>query len=218
MRGLLCLLSAVVALAACAPTVTGTATWPGDRLDRVVLTAADFPAAVHFNPIADNPAAGPGGGAPPPMMSSPAGCSDALTRVIEQTAQRGPGSAARYVVGYDGARVVMTVLTSTLDMDKLAAAADRCAWYHTFFDPAEPGIPITTTQLPSDRPGALVYQQTITLNGVDNSAYYSFENVGDMAVFGLALPTVNPSIPVKGALPQTFLEIAGMQADRIGAS
>lgn len=205
----------VTMLAACAHTVDGTATWPGARLDGVLLTSDDFPAGVQFDRIVEDPGSGPGGGAPPPMMSSPAGCSDALTRVIGDRAERGPGSAAKYVVAYDGARVVMTVLTSTLDMRALAAAADRCEWYHTFFDPAEPGIPITTTKVPTERPDALVYQQTMTLNGTDHSVFYSFENVGDMAVFGLALPTPNPGIPVKGTLPQTFLDIAARQAQRM---
>jgi hypothetical protein len=35
-----------------------------------------------------------------------------------------------------------------------------------------------------------------------------------MAVFGIAFPTMNPAIPVKGSLPQTFLDVAGKQADR----
>jgi hypothetical protein len=35
-----------------------------------------------------------------------------------------------------------------------------------------------------------------------------------MAVFGIAFPTPNPSIPVKAALPQTFLDIVAKQADR----
>jgi hypothetical protein len=52
------------------------------------------------------------------------------------------------------------------------------------------------------------------LNNVDNSVYFSFENVGTMAVFGIAFPTPNPSITVKASLPQTFLEIATKQAER----
>ena len=48
----------------------------------------------------------------------------------------------------------------------------------------------------------------------NESVYFSFENVGDTAVFGIAFPTANPSIPVKGSLPQTFLDITAKQADR----
>jgi hypothetical protein len=48
-----------------------------------------------------------------------------------------------------------------------------------------------------------------------NSVYFSFENIGDSAVFGIAFPTANPTIAVKGTLPQTFLDVAGKQAQRL---
>ena len=35
-----------------------------------------------------------------------------------------------------------------------------------------------------------------------------------MAVFGIAFPTPNPTIAVKGTLPQTFLDVTAKQADR----
>jgi hypothetical protein len=117
-------------------------------------------------------------------------------------------------VGYDGARIVMTVLTWPLDLARLAAVADRCAHFQTFFDPSAPGIPMTTTRLPTPRTDALVYEQTMRLGNVESSAYFSFENIGRMAVFGIAFPTPNPSIAVKAALPQTFLDIAAKQAER----
>ncbi len=52
------------------------------------------------------------------------------------------------------------------------------------------------------------------LRGEDASVYFAFENVGDMAVFGIAFPTTDESIPVKGTLPQTFLEVTSRQAER----
>ena len=70
----------------------------------------------------------------------------------------------------------------------------------------------------SPRPDALLYRQTMRLNNADSSVYFMFENVGRMAVFGIAFPTPNPTITVKGALPQTFLDIAGKQADRAESS
>lgn len=210
-------LAAAGVLAACTTTVTGTASWPGARLEKVLLTAADFPDGVQYDRIVDDPAESGAGSAAPPMLSRPEGCSDALTRVIETSAQRGPGSAAKYVAAYDGARTVMTVLTWRLDVDQLAAAAERCERYETFFDLSEAGIPMTTTRIDSARPEALVYRQTMTLSGVDNSVYFSFENIGDMAVFGIAFPTPNPGITAKGGLPQTFLDIVTRQADRIEA-
>ncbi len=112
----------------------------------------------------------------------------------------------------------MTVLTWSLNLEQLAATAERCAQYDTFFEPSDPGIPVTTTKLQTPRPDALVYQQTMKLGGVESSVFFSFENVGTMAVFGLALPTPDPSIAVKGALPQTFLEIADQQAERAQAA
>ncbi|SEH85168.1 hypothetical protein SAMN04489835_4887 [Mycolicibacterium rutilum] len=206
-----------VAVSGCAPAVTGTATWPGARLERAVLTAADLPPGVQFDRVVREPGQGEGGG-PPAMLSKPPGCSDGLTRVIADSAERGPGSAAEYVVGFDGARIVMTVLTWNLDLDALAATAERCAQFETFFDPSSPGIPMTTTRLDTPRRDALVYQQTMRLDGADNSVYFSFENIGAMAVYGIAFPTPNPSISVKGTLPQTFLDITAKQADRLAAA
>ena len=207
------LLAAV--LTGCAHTISGTATWPGARLERVVLTAADFPRGVQYDRISRSPGQPDGAGGPPAMLSNPEGCSDGLTRAIADSAERGPGSAAEYVVGYDGTRIVMTVLTWRLDLARLAATAERCAHFQTFFDPSSaPGIPMTTTRLQTSRPDALAYQQTMRLNNVDSSVYFAFENIGRMAVFGIAFPTPNPNIAVKAALPQTFLDIVAKQADR----
>jgi hypothetical protein len=151
------------------------------------------------------------------MLSDPEGCSDGLTRAIAESAERGPGSAAEYRVAYDGARIVMTVLTWSLDLARLAATAERCAQFQTFFDPSTPGIPMTTVRLRTSRPDALVYEQTMRLGNESSSAYFTFENIGRMAVFGIAFPTPDPSITVKAALPQTFLDISAKQAERAEA-
>jgi hypothetical protein len=156
------------------------------------------------------------------MLSKPAGCSNGLTDVIAATAERGPGSAAKYSVIYDGARIVMTVSSWPLDLDRLAATADRCEHFEAYFDPASQGIPITTTKLTSSRPGELVYQQTMRLNGLDDSVFFSFENIDRMAVFGIAFPTMQMGVDERGApkaaLPQTFLDIVDKQSNRIQAS
>lgn len=214
-RALAVLVAATVT--GCASPITGTATWPGARLDKVVLTAADLPPGVQFDRIARDAAEPDGEGGLPAMVSKPEGCSDGLTRVIADSAERGPGSAAEYLVSFDGARIAMTVLTWPLNLDKLAAAAERCAHFETFFDPAGPGIPMTTTRLSTPRADALVYQQTMQLSGTKSSVYFAFENVGRMAVYGVAFPTPNPAISVKGSLPQTFLDITAKQADRAAA-
>jgi hypothetical protein len=205
----------VTAPTGCGTTISGTATWPGAKLDRTVLTAADFPVGVQYDRIIEKPGQADGEGGPPAMLSKPEGCSDALTRIIAATAQRGAGSASKYSVAYDGARIVMTVLTWNLDLDKLAATAERCAQYQTFFDPASEGIPITTTRLQTARPDALVYEQTMNLSGAKSSVFFSFENVDTMAAFGMAFPTPNPTIVVKGSLPQTFLDVSSKQSERL---
>ena len=210
-------LAAITAFTACADTVAGQSTWPGATLEEVVLTAEDFPSGVPYGRLTEDPGQPDGAGGPPGMLSKPEGCSDGLTRVIAASAERGPGSAAKYSVDYDGARIVMTVLTWNLDLDKLAAAAERCAQYQTFFDPSSQGIPMTTTKVPSPRPDALVYKQTMDLSGAMSSVFFSFENVHGMAAFGIAFPTPNPTIAVKAALPQTFLTITGKQAERLQA-
>ncbi|MCK0177376.1 hypothetical protein [Mycolicibacterium sp. F2034L] len=210
-------LVAVTLLTGCSTTVSGTATWPGARLEKVLLTAADVPPGARYDRIFDEPEPSGGPAGPPPMATSPPGCSDALTRVIEETAQRGPGSAGEYLVAFDGARIVMTVLTWNLDLDRLQAAAERCERFETFFDPSGDRIPMTTTRLDTARPDALVYRQTLTLAGVDSSVYFSFENIGTMGVFGIAFPTPDPGITAKGELPQTFLDITGKQAGRMEA-
>ena len=109
----------------------------------------------------------------------------------------------------------MTVLTWNLDLDKLAATAERCAAYQTFFDPSSEGIPMTTTRMQTSRPDALVYEQTMDLSGAKSSVFFAFENVDSMGVFGIAFPTANPTIAVKASLPQTFLDVSGKQADRL---
>jgi hypothetical protein len=204
-------------LSGCSTVVSGTPTWPGATLEKVLLTKADFPAGVRYDRITEEPGLPDGAGGPPTMLSKPEGCSDGLTDVIAGSAERGPGSAAKYVVAYDGARMVMTVLSWQLDLDKLAATAARCETFKTYFDPASPGIPMDTTKLPSGD-GELVYRQTMTIGTQQNSIYMSFANVGSMGLFGIALPSQNPTIPVKGSLPQTFLDTASKQADRIRSS
>jgi hypothetical protein len=217
------LLAAAVALAAlvvgCGTTISGTPTWPGARLNKVLLTAADFPPGVWYARILEDPGKPDNAGGPPSMLSTPQGCSNGLTDVIAAYAERGPGAAAKYGVTYSGVRVLMTVLTSTLNLDKLATEANRCQSFNVYFDRKSAAIPITTTKLASSRPGELVYRQTMKLQTNDTSVYMSFENVGRMAVFGMGFPAIQISdgqpSPPKGSLPQTFTEIADRQAQRI---
>ncbi|HEY5843963.1 MAG TPA: hypothetical protein VIU87_21315 [Mycobacterium sp.] len=203
-------------LTACSATVAGTATWPGATLERVLLTEQDFPAGVHYDRLTDDSTQPDGAGGPPPMISQPPGCANALTNVIAKSAERGPGSALSYSVSFDGARVVMTALSWQLDLEGLAATAGRCERFEAFFDSQSDGIPMTTTRLPADD-GSLMYQQTMELAGVQNSIYMAFANVGPKAVFGIVFPTENPTIPVKATLPQTFTDIVGRQIARIRA-
>ncbi len=209
---------AVLAGVGCATTVPGAATWPGETLARAALTQSDFPAGVNFDRITEQPGQPDGAGGPGSMLSRPAGCANALTTVIGASAERGPGSAAKYAVSFDGARIVMTLLSWNLDMETLRAAADRCANFEAFFDPASEGIPITTTDLAGLDPDALGYQQTMQLGNSPSSVYMGFQNVGRLAVFGIAFPAPNPSIEPKATLPQTFLDVFTRQVAKMRAS
>jgi hypothetical protein len=180
------------------------------------LNADDFPPGVAYDRVDREPGTSDGAGGPPAMLSEPQGCADGLTKVIAASAERGAGSAVEYVVGYDGARILVTVLSWPLDLDALAAEAQRCAQFETFFDTSSPGIPMTTTRMDTSREGALAYQQTMTLGASENSVFFWFANVGASAVFAVAFPTPNPTIAVKAALPQTFLDVAAKQTDRLG--
>jgi hypothetical protein len=206
----------IATLTACGTTVAGAPTWPGATLDKVALTAADFPAGVLYDRVVESPDQPDGAGGPAAMLSKPPGCTDGLTKAISASAERGPGSAVKYSALYDGARIVMTVLSWHLDLAKLDAVATRCAQFEAFFDTQTPGIPMTTTKLPADD-GALVFEQTMKLGSAQRSVYMVFQNVDSMAVFGIASPVPNPAINVKASLPQTFLDIATRQADRIRA-
>jgi hypothetical protein len=207
----------VTVVAACSTVVPGTPTWPGATLEKVVLSERDFPAGVQYDRTTFDPGRPDGAGGPPAMLSEPAGCTDGLTNVIAQSAERGPGSAVQYSATYDGARIVMTVLSWHLDLEALAQTAARCENFETFFDPGSPGIPMTTIKLDSAE-GTLVYQQTMDLRGVENSMYMAFANIGPMAMFGLSLPVPNPEISAKATLPQTFLDVVARQSERIAAA
>ncbi len=206
---------AVVLVAGCATVVTGTSTWPGATLERVMLTSSDFPSDAKYDRITEAPGQPDGAGGPGSMLSRPEGCANALTNVIAKTAERGPGSAAKYAVAYDGARIVMTVLSWNLELEKLEAVAKRCAKFEALFDPSSEGIPITTSELSGAEPGALAYQQTMNLNGNPSSVYMVFQNVGSLGLVGIAFPTPDPRIGAKASLPQTFLDIAAKQAAKM---
>ncbi|MDF2828461.1 MAG: hypothetical protein K0R01_1744 [Mycobacterium sp.] len=215
------LVTVAVVSGGCAPLVDGTVvggspSWPGARLERGVLRAEDFPPGVRYDRAEADPGRADGAGGPPPMLSKPTGCTDGLTRVIAGSAERGPGSAIEYVVGYDGARISMTVLSWRLDIDALAVEAQRCARFEAFFDSSSPGIPMTTSRLTTTSADTLAYQQTMRLGSAESSVYFWFGNVGSSALFGIAFPTPNPDIEVKAELPQTFMEIAARQAARLG--
>lgn len=213
-RMIWCAVLVLFGVLGCSSTVAGTPTWPGATLDKMLLTQRDFPAGVKFDRMREDPGTPDGAGTPPSMLSRPPGCANALTDVISKSAQRGPGSAAKYTVAYDGAHVTMTMLSWPLDLDALAATAAKCEHFETFFDAQSQGIPITTTRLPSDA-GVLAYRQTMDLAGRQSSVYMAFANVGRYSLFGVVFPTEDSSIPVKATLPQTFTDIVDRQMERM---
>jgi hypothetical protein len=212
------LAAAMLLLPGCGATVSGTATWPGEVLQRSLLGSADFPPGVQYDRVTEEAGKPDGADGPGSMLSSPKGCANALTNVIRQSAERGPGSAAKYDVGYDGARIRMTVLSWNLDLDKLQAEAQRCERFDAFFDRNSDGIPMTTQPLTGLGAAALGYQQTMDLNGTKSSVYMGFQNIGRRAVFGVAFPVPNRAIEAKATLPQTFLDIFVKQANKLGSS
>lgn len=205
-------------VAGCGTTVPGAATWPGAGLAAAVLVASDFPPGVQYDRITEAPGQPDGAGEPGPMLSRPKGCSNGLTNVIAQSAERGPGSAVKYAAGYDGARIMMTVLSSTLDIEQLRAEAARCAQFEAFFDADSAGMPITTTELAGLDSSALGLQQTMTIGATEDIVYMAFQNVGRQAAFAIAFPTPEPGIEAKATLPQTFLDVFGKQVAKMRAS
>ncbi|WP_179471080.1 hypothetical protein [Mycolicibacterium vinylchloridicum] len=208
-------IAAAVLVAGCGSTVPGTATWPGATLEKATLGPADFPPGVQYDRIVEQAGEPDNSGSPPSMLSRPEGCANAMTNVIADSAERGPGSASKYAATYNGARIVMTVLSWPLDLDKLEAAAGRCAEFEAYFDPRSRGIPITTTELPPLGDEVLAYQQTMQLTGSPSSVYMAFQNVGRYGMFGIAFPTPDPSVEAKATLPQTFLDVFAKQAAKI---
>src|SRR3546814_11601168 len=83
-RWLPVLLAVLAALTGCSSTVQGSPTWPGERLERVLLSAADFPPGVQFDRIIENPGEPDGAGAPPAMLSDPPGCRSEERRVGQE--------------------------------------------------------------------------------------------------------------------------------------
>lgn len=213
-----CLALCCLLVAGCGTTVSGSATWPGARLTEAALGASDFPPGVQYDRITEVPGQPDGAGAPGPMLSRPQGCSDALTKVIAKSAERGPGSAVKYTVGYDGGRIMVTLLSWTLDLEQLSAEATRCAQFEALFDFDSPGFPVTTTELAGLDPAALAYQQTMPLEQPPNSIFMAFQNVGRQAAFAIAYPGPNPGIDAKATLPQTFLDVFTQQVTRMRSS
>lgn len=211
-------LALLLLTAGCSSAVAGEATWPGATLERVVLTEEDFPAGVRYERIPETPGQGDNEGGPSVMLSRPEGCSNGLTDVIAESAERGPGSAIKYNVTYDGAELNLTVLSWSLDLAKLAETAERCAQFEALFDANSPGIPITTTQLEYPEDNALVYQQTMDLYGAQSSVYIAFQNVGRLSVFGIANEVPNSDVPVQASLPQTFLDVISQQAKKLSTA
>ena len=209
--------AALVASGATTRVVDGTATWPGERLQKALLTKADFPAGVGFNRLHDTPDAAGGAANAPSMLTRPEGCSNGLTNVIAASGERGPGSAEKYEVIYDGARIMMTVLSWHLDLAALEATASRCEHFVVLFDAADAGIPMTTTALPHSHPQELMYKQTMALGQDAADVYMGVANIGSLSLFGVVFPTPNPNVNVKAELPQTFLTVFAKQSERLRA-
>ena len=73
---------------------------------------------------------------------------------------------------------------------------------------------MTTTRLSTPRPDALGVRADDGFERSEEQCVLRVRKCRQMAVFGIAFPTPNPAIAVKGSLPQTFLDISGKQAER----
>ena len=155
-----------------------------------------LPAGRAVRPHRREPGQADGAGAPPAMLSKPEGCSDGLTRVIADSAERGPGSAAEYLRrlrrradGDDGAdvaagpRQVGRHRRSVRQVrDFLRSVGPRHSDdHHEAADPA--------------RRRAGVRADHAVERHAESSVYFSFENVGETAVFGIAFPTAESVDP-----------------------
>ncbi len=101
--------------------------------------------------------------------------------MITATAERGRAARPGTPSATTEPACWITVLSWPLDTDALEATAQRCARFSTSFDRGSPPIPMTTTRLETERPDALVYEQTMDLSGArSSSVYFSFENVDSM--------------------------------------
>lgn len=210
------LLPVLALVAGCAVSVTGTAVWPGDIIERVILTQNDFPPGVKYERREKPDAASPSRPNPYTMRSVPEGCADGMTAVVREAAAAGLGRDSDYSVWYQNARFSIGVHTRPLDLERVAEVAERCARYRAFFGAENSdGLDITTTPIDSPRPGGLAYRQTL---GSSNPVYMYFENVGSMSVSAMMLPLGDDRVSVSAELPQTFLEVAARQAERVGSS
>ena len=206
---------AAMGLPGCVQPISGTATWPGARLDKVVLTAADFPPGVNYGRIIENRAKPTAQAGSPPCCPIPG-----LFQRVD------PGDRRLGRTGTGQCCQIRRHLRRGPDSDDRAHVAARPRSARRRADRGADSrrfdrrhrIPITTTKLPRTRADQLAYQQTMRLAGVENSVYMTFENVARMAVFGIAFPTTQVApIAAKATLPQTFLDIADRQATaRVG--
>ena len=117
----------------------------------MLLTEPDFPPGVQYDRIVEEPTQPDGAGGPPPMLSKPPGCAE---RADQRDRRRRPNAVRaaplNYSVIYDGARIVMTVLSWQLDLDR--ARRDRqpvCNASRRSSIRSPTGIPMTTTKLPA---------------------------------------------------------------------
>ena len=84
-------LAAMALLTGCSNLISGTPTWPGAKLEKVLLSESDFPAGVQYTRMREVPGQPDNMGGSPPMLSLQWGCSVGPTDVITDTPAPGPG-------------------------------------------------------------------------------------------------------------------------------
>ena len=81
-----------------------------------------------------------------------------------------------------------------------AKKRERCAAFETFFAPGDPGIPMTTNRLQTDRADALVYEQTMHLAGADSTAMSRKAAINFKAAIGILRRRCNRHGIIKGGV------------------
>lgn len=217
LRNITAIAASVFALAGCTDSVAGTATWPGERIAKSLLTADELPEGTQYDRVVADP--GPVTvnnqqvvGA---MPSNPQGCADGLSPRLANAGHAGPENTARYIARFNGANIIVSLLRDTIDLSNVKDVATRCAKYEVFFDTNSPGTPMITELVQGGPVGVLTYKQTMIMPRGTTTRYMAFANVKGVALVATSFDLRDPTVKATATMPQTFLDIVDAQVAKI---